>query len=234
MSHETSQDETGKKIRFSLLLGSLVIAVVIGPLLEETTIGSLIEAIFFTFVFVAAVLVNWRDRVSFSVAGIVAFVGLALHWSSYVVPGEAITISRLVSTFLFLGLTAALLMRSILTKYQQTPDAVLGAICIYLLLGLMWAEGYVALTHFETAPFAIQGESVVFGDSRPSLATLLYFSFVTMSTLGYGDITPQTDLARTLAWTQSVVGQFYLAILVARLVSVLPRQEQSSAELEEQ
>ena len=57
---------------------------------------------------------------------------------------------------------------------------------------------------------------------RTSFSQVIYFSFVTMSTLGYGDIVPCVPLALTLTWTQSVIGQFYLAVLVARLVGVLP------------
>jgi uncharacterized membrane protein len=53
---------------------------------------------------------------------------------------------------------------------------------------------------------------------------VVYFSFVTMSTLGYGDIVPETPVARTLAWMQSVLGQFYLAVLVAWLVNAIPRR----------
>ena len=61
-------------------------------------------------------------------------------------------------------------------------------------------------------------------DGEPaSFSQVVYFSFVTMSTLGYGDIVPETPLAQTLAWMQSVLGQFFLAVLVAWLVSALPR-----------
>ena len=85
---------------------------------------------------------------------------------------------------------------------------------------------YVAMLHIDpealhfdnpvTAPLGVNNEL------RISFSQLVYFSFVTMSTLGYGDIVPQIPLALTLTWTQSVIGQFYLAVLVARLVGVLP------------
>ena len=102
----------------------------------------------------------------------------------------------------------------------------LGAVCGYLFIGLCWTMLYVALLHVNlealqfdnpvTAPLGINN------DFRISFSQLVYFSFVTMSTLGYGDIVPRIPLALTLTWTQSVIGQFYLAVLVARLVGVLP------------
>ncbi|GAA4434873.1 potassium channel family protein [Bremerella cremea] len=227
-------EEHGEQIRFSILLGSLVIAVVIGPLLEQTQLGEIVQVTCLSLVFLAAVLVNWRSRVRFSVVGTAAIVGLSLHWASLVFTGSEVSIARFVGGFLFLALTASLLMRSIIVEHQATPNAILGSICIYLIMGLMWALGYEALTYIEAEPFAypkaIAGEEAM---PRQNLATLLYFSFVTMSTLGYGDITPQTDLSRTLTWTQSVTGQFYLAVLVARLVSVLPQSSQrESTEVE--
>jgi hypothetical protein len=63
---------------------------------------------------------------------------------------------------------------------------------------------------------APQGSNVV--AARPDRGVLSYFSFVTLATVGYGDVTPTTPLARTLAWVEAITGQFYLAILVAGLV----------------
>ncbi len=232
---KTDSSETrGNEIRFSLLLGALVVAAVIGPLLEETQLGEFIQIGCLTLVFVAAVIINWRHRVRLSLFGVAATITLILHWSSLLVSNDEVSIARFAFSFLFLGFTAAMLLRSIVLNYKATPDAILGAICIYLLLGLMWSLGYSAVTYIEPNAFDIPG-SVDFASAKthPSFATLIYFSFVTMSTLGYGDISPQTDLCRTLAWTQSVTGQFYLAILVARLVSILPNKESAAAESEE-
>lgn len=228
MSAKMTSADMGKEIRFSLLLASLIIAVVVAPLLEATRLGDLIQLCCLTLVFVAAVFINWQHRTKLWLFASAATVALAIHWWSFFLPGEKVIVLRYVAGFFFLGFTAALLLKSIVRSDEVTPNAILGSICIYLLLGLMWALGYSALTFLEAKPFdlpvATSGEAV---DDHPTLATLLYFSFVTMSTLGYGDITPQTDLARTLTWTQSVTGQFYLAVLVARLVSAMPRTKSS-------
>lgn len=226
-AHMTSTD-MGKEIRFSFLLASLIIAVVIAPLLESTRLGDLIQLSCLTLVFVAAVFINWQHRTKLWLFAIAAVLSLTLHWLSLIFPSNNVSLFRFAASFCFLGFTAAMLLKSIVSNDEVTPNAILGSICVYLLLGLMWALGYSGLTFIEANPFDIPppaaGTSV---EDHPNLATFLYFSFVTMSTLGYGDITPQTDLARTLTWTQSVTGQFYLAVLVARLVSAMPRKERS-------
>ncbi|PQO33203.1 hypothetical protein C5Y96_10125 [Blastopirellula marina] len=229
MSAHLTSDDMGKEIRFSLLLASLLIAVVVAPLLEATRLGDLIQLSCLTLVFVAAVFINWQHRMKLWLFAIAAVISLVLHWLTLFFPDDSLSILRYIAGFFFLGFTAAMLLKSIIGRDEVTPNAILGSICVYLLLGLMWALGYSALTVFEEAPFHLPETTSSTAGDPPSLATLLYFSFVTMSTLGYGDITPQSDLARTLTWTQSVTGQFYLAVLVARLVSAMPRQERSES-----
>lgn len=91
-----------------------------------------------------------------------------------------------------------------------------GAICVYLLLGLIWAILYAVM--IELWPSSFTGMKLL-GRTAP-FDELLYFSFVTLASLGYGDITPVAPLARTLAYLEVITGQFYIAILVAGLVGL--------------
>lgn len=209
------------RLRFLLLLFSLLAAVVVGPLFENSRFGQYLQLNFLTLVFVSSIYTNWNRRVMFWVVGVAATIGIGLHWGALFFPGDSVSIAKYVVGFLFLGLTAFILLKSIFVEYQAKPDALLGAACVYLLLGFMWALGYSALMYIENAPFYFP-EFDLGSDNPPHLSTFLYFSFVTMSTLGYGDIIPTTALSRTLAWMQSVTGQFYLAVLVAYLVNMLP------------
>lgn len=218
------------RLRFSLLLFSLVTAVVVGPLFEDTNFGQYLQLGFLTLVFGSSIYTNWNRHVMIWVVGTTAIIGLALHWTSLFYPGDGVSIAKYVGGFLFLGMIAFLLLKSIFVEYQAKPDALLGAACVYLLLGFMWALGYSALMYIEDAPFYFP--QVDLGqDDHPHLSTFLYFSFVTMSTLGYGDIIPTSDMSRTLAWMQSVTGQFYLAVLVAYLVNMLPNSPGTAANL---
>jgi hypothetical protein len=98
---------------------------------------------------------------------------------------------------------------------EMSANRLVGAICVFLLLGIIWAFGYALLE--LAAPNSFKGFDPAHAPGADS--TWLYFSFVTLTTLGYGDITPVTAVARTLSYLQAVAGQFYIAVLVAGLVS---------------
>ncbi len=102
-----------------------------------------------------------------------------------------------------------------LALYRRTViDArtVLGAVCIYLLIGILFAFLYASLD-------AITGESFFVQTDDPSIQLFLYFSFTTQTTVGYGDYTAATNLGRTLATTEALLGQIYLVTVIAVLVS---------------
>jgi hypothetical protein len=94
-------------------------------------------------------------------------------------------------------------------------NRIVGAICVYLMLGVIWALIYALLESAMPGSFKGLSESAW----RVWNTDWVYFSFITMSTLGYGDILPISSSARALAYLEAIVGQFYIAILVAGLVS---------------
>jgi hypothetical protein len=92
----------------------------------------------------------------------------------------------------------------------------------YLFLGLGWAVLYSMIEGFRPGSFEISPKLVTGGEvARPLPHVLTYFSFVTLTTVGYGDISPVSPASRTLACMEAVTGQFYLAVIVAGLVSLL-------------
>ena len=112
------------------------------------------------------------------------------------------------------------------TKHLATVNSIYGAISAYLLIGLAWTLLYLGTARSQEGLWTIGGlpgapDSV---SDIQLFSQFVYFSFVTMSTLGYGDLAPQTPLVQTLAWMQSVTGQFYMAVMVAWLVSEMPRR----------
>jgi hypothetical protein len=123
---------------------------------------------------------------------------------------------------LFLLGASVLIVKSLFSVRSLTIDSILGAVCGYLFLGLGWAVLYSVIEGFRPGSFEISPKLVT-GDqaTRPLPQVLTYFSFVTLTTVGYGDISPVSPAARTLAWIEAITGQFYLAVIVAGLVSVL-------------
>jgi hypothetical protein len=99
-----------------------------------------------------------------------------------------------------------------------TADKIYGALCVYLLIGLTWGFMFLTLEGVQPGSFSL-GQGQPNGIAKDP-ATLVYFSFVTLSTVGYGDITPLSPPARSLAFMEAIIGQIYLAVLVARLVGL--------------
>jgi len=110
------------------------------------------------------------------------------------------------------------ILSNVLSAHRVDADKIFAAICVLFLLGWFWSYVYVVLDK-QTEGGAFKGLRDEHGAVEDS-GGLTYFSFVTLTTLGYGDITPRTPFARVLATLQALMGQLYLAILVARLVAL--------------
>ena len=108
-----------------------------------------------------------------------------------------------------------LFLGHIFRQDEITREVISGALAIYLLWGLMWTHGYSILGHLQPGSFSYPDIL-----AKLDFASFNYFSFVTMTTLGYGDISPVSPPARAMAITQAITGQVYLAVLVARLVGI--------------
>ena len=143
------------------------------------------------------------------------------HLLSGVASNWALLLAQLCQVAFFLA-AAVLVVKSLFITSQQSFDCALGAVCGYLFLGLGWAVSYSVIESFQPGSFAL-GESVADFGNRPQRLPqeLIYYSFVTLTTMGYGDVRPISPPARTLAWMEAVAGQFYLAVIVTGLVSMI-------------
>jgi hypothetical protein len=123
---------------------------------------------------------------------------------------------------LFFFGAAGLIVKSLFNACSLTFDSIFGAVCGYLFLGLGWAVLYSVIELYQPGSFHIS-QSLMTDDqsARPLPHVLTYYSFVTLTTVGYGDISPISPATRTFAWIEAITGQFYLAVIVAGLVSML-------------
>jgi len=139
------------------------------------------------------------------------------NWAPY--------INLIVALFFYL-MTTGIAFRTLLTGKRIDANTLMGSICVYILVGMSWSILY----YFESVfhPGAFNGVTDI--DVRQQFSDLLYYSFVTLSTLGYGDITPMTPIARTLAYIEALFGQFYIAILVASFVGIHITHSKKSSE----
>ena len=127
---------------------------------------------------------------------------------------ESISIVLLLLALTLYGLCAGLILGALLKEKDVSHHLIIGAVNLYILIGVCWAHIYTLLDWFDPRAFAL---NVLQNDSA---SHFVYFSFVTLASLGYGDITPKTELAQRLAIIEAVMGQFYGSIVVAYLVSV--------------
>jgi hypothetical protein len=155
-----------------------------------------------------------RVWVGVAVAGVGVSVFIALTQESAKIAGGYLAITSLILT----AATIGAIVRRVLHYVEISVLTVLGAVCIYVLVGLCFAFAYEIVGAFGSQPFfASQEEAGTRSD-------FVYFSFITMATVGYGDLTAGGGLGRALAVTEGLLGQIYLVTAVAALVSNLGRR----------
>lgn len=202
---------------FSYLLVALLILLFGVPLAEDLALTSAPVArtfIFSTLLAVGVWSLKGGQRL-FSTGIALAVIGIGLNVVAANTDSQAVGIASWIAILLFLLVAIIFTFGQIARGTDMSFNRMVGAVCVYLLLGTLWAFAYSLLD--VVAPGSFNGIGV--GTDRGWDSGWLYFSFVTMTTLGYGDISPVSATARTLAYMQAVFGLFYIAILVAGLVS---------------
>ena len=116
----------------------------------------------------------------------------------------------------FFSLTAWLAIQQVLSADTLYRNRITGAICFYLLLGMIWAMIYLLLMRAEPDSFA----GIATTDWQDNFLRMIYFSYITLTTLGYGDISAALPVSRFFIYLEAIAGQFYLAILVASLIGM--------------
>lgn len=199
----------------SIILALLIVIIFVLPvLLSPGPAGRLVVDVAFSALVVAGTFTAAQSRgVRFSVA-VFAVVTLLLRWAAAGAPAGALAIAREASTLAML-LVFALVVAA--RAYRRGPvnfHRIQGAVAVLLLLGLVWANAY-ALLHL-IHPEAFSGAV----GNAPGALTWIYYSFVTLTTMGYGDITPVHPVARSLAIAEALSGQLYIAVTLARLMAL--------------
>jgi len=122
---------------------------------------------------------------------------------------------------LFLAFLVWRILKDVIDGSRMSSEKIYGAVCAYLLIGFLFANiyGFIALVDADAFSLSTELENHLVGSGHSRIQGVLnYFSFVTMSTLGYGDMSPVSQAARSFAWVQAVIGQLYLAVVIAALV----------------
>ena len=215
--------------KYLLLLISLLLLLAVRPLVVGQYLkGYWIEASAGLLVLIFVALMRWRVFVIAAILFAVAMASsllLVVTWNE-TAPSRhfLLTVFSLTTAVAFLCFICGVILYEVLVSVPVTWNTVCGALCVYLLAGAVCAYLYLLIYLMNPGSFA--GAYAAAGpiDSPAALdqhsVAFTYYSFATLATLGMGDITPRSSLARTLSWIEAVLGQIYLAVLVARLIGL--------------
>jgi hypothetical protein len=187
-------------------------------------LGNLIFLLAYALMFVIGVLVTSVDEKHFIQTSIAAAIWMMCAVASFLAPssGSATIISQLAIIPAQLLMTIALL-RYIYTSQAVDMNVMMTAVTVYIFIAAMFTPLYVIISKLDAGAFLDNGLGVA-----PQWQQLVYFSFVTLATLGYGDIIPLNAWARSLATVEGMVGVLYVALIMGRLIGVYSQERESS------
>ncbi len=205
-----------ERSNFAWLFCGILLLLVLGPILQQAHLATPVamQAAFASLLLVGAWSLRSTQRWFFVAIGLgmVNLVSLAIFLAS---GSEIWSLLSTLSLIGFCVLCAILSIRFIFSHKVIDLNHVMGALSVYLLLGVIWALLFSILRRFD--PGALS--NIAWPSGHPQeLRELLYFSYVTLTTLGYGDVTPAGPVARMLAVLEAVTGQLFIAVLIAGLI----------------
>ncbi len=197
------------------LLVALVLLLLSSGLVEGSRLGVAILVVLLGLVLLTAVHVVTYERRHRIVPACLALAWLAFTLWHLAAPAYPVTIASVIAFIAFGGFVVAVVLHRIVTAAKVDSEVICGSIALYLLLSVNWAVSYHLLETLSPGSFSNVGPLVAMTSNQ-----FLYYSLTTITTLGYGDITPATAFARIWSTMEAVTGVFYMAVLVARLVSL--------------
>jgi hypothetical protein len=196
------------------LLVTLVLLIVSSPIVEDLPGGDLIEAGLVTLVMVFSVLAVGGRRRSMLIALLLVTPAVVGKWVNHFSHTGLSAVIYLVAAIAFFAFVVAHFVRFILRAPKVDANVLCAGLSGYLLLGLLFIPAYVAAARLNPAAFTMPAGATMEGFNA------FYFSFITLCTVGYGDVTPASKMARMLAVVEAIAGLFYVAVLISRLVAI--------------
>ena len=206
--------------RFSTvqLLIALGLFFIWAPFVEEIEGGELVVSALFSLVLLAGVVAVADSKRVLVIAIVLAIPAIAGRWMNHFRPDLVPPHVFLTAGLILIAFVVANLLRFVLRAPSVNADVLCASISAYLMLGLMWTLAYWLVD--QLTPGGAFSFNTNAGTRSINGFTGFYFSFITLSTVGYGDITPVSRIARWLAAMEAMTGLLYVAVLIARLVAL--------------
>ncbi len=224
-------DATGKKKKFARLakreawrvstvklLIALILLFAVTPFIEDLPNGDFVESGLVTLVMILSLVAVGRDHRVLISAAMLFVPAMAGKWLNHFFPNYVSPLFFPVFGIAFFAFTIYRILRFILQTTHVDNEILSAGIVVYLMLGLLWAQAYMLLA--QLTPDTFQFSLAQHSGRHMGGFNAFYFSFSALTTVGFGDITPVSKVARTLAVMEAVTGTLYLAILISRLVGM--------------
>ena len=215
LSSDAIEKLSQSKQRFLILLCLILGLLVLVPILNR-----FVAARIFLDIFLTAIVISMVYTISLKkghlIAGVfLAIVMLASMWLQYAYPNKGILAIGMIAGVIFIAAVIANILRFMFKSEEINREIIYASILLYLLAALLWAFVYTLIELIDPASFNID-----LSQPQDYLLVFQYLSFVTITTLGYGDITPVTEVAKAITVLEAVAGQLYLVVAVAWLVGM--------------
>jgi hypothetical protein len=199
----------------SVFLGLMVLIVFVLPAVGfERSHEKLYTDVSYTVGMACGVSIAWRSRALFLTAASFTLVAILFKWATWFAEPHALGVWPDVLSLLSTVLIVFILLRQVFAVGPVTSSRIQGAIAVYLAFGIAWAHAFHITSVLNPDSFSTTTHELT------NVADWIYFSFITLTTVGYGDIVPVKPIARSLATSEAFTGQLYLAVLLAHLVSM--------------
>ena len=219
MSEENSTFERARRItfkwRFAYLFLTILIFMGLEPVHVKIRYLNILLDIVFTVVLIASINVVSLNKKQTVIGLILAIPAFVTTWATSIFTQPWLFLAASISGAAFFLFLALAIFIFVINQDYISRDMMSGAAVVYLLLAIMWTFAYRAIELIQPGSFYISEQDII-EHGFP----FLYFSIVTITTLGYGDIHPITNASRTAASLEALIGQIYLVFTVARLVSI--------------
>jgi Ion channel len=204
--------------KFLYLFFAQVLLLAVSPFLVKPGLPLLLVRLFATAAFLTAVFAVSEKRAQWITALVLGIGAGVLNAVSAFRPDFQVTVPTLIITILFLAYTLVMLLRAVLRAETVTMDTIYGALSVYLLIAFVWGFAFMLLETLH--PGALAMNSTRPPNHQIDWFDCMFYSFVTLTSLGYGDMIPVIPQSRSLSILEAVSGVMYVAILIARLVAL--------------
>ena len=199
-------------------LAGLILLLCVGPFVDDLQYGRAIDAVLATLVLILGVLAVGRSHRTLVLALVLAVPAVVTRWVHHMWPDLLPPGLHVAAALVFIGFVEFQMLHFIVRAPRVNSEVLCAGISGYLLLGILWMSAYMLVSSLNPAAFSFNIGTSFTGPL--SQFDAYYFSFTTLSTVGYGDITPLSHGARALAMIEAMTGMLYMAVLISRLVAL--------------